>query len=195
MPKGFTISHRTMKGVRILFFTLLLISPPGLRVATAQDMEEYAVKSAFIFNFTKFVQWPENTFSGDKQVYHILVFGSAEVARQLIAIDGQNNGKGIIRVHHSNPETVEKDETFPQCQIVFISKEIHPPECQRILRHTEGKPILSIGETRNFSRMGGIINFFTKDDRLHFEINAQTARLCGLQISFRLLRIAFIVDE
>jgi len=39
-----------------------------------------------------------------------------------------------------------------------------------------------------------VINFFSKGNRLHFEINTRAAEKQGLKLSSRLLKLAVIVD-
>src|SRR5580692_10535365 len=44
-------------------------------VASAQTMDEYQVKAAFLYNFAKFVEWPPLTFKTDKDPVRICVLG------------------------------------------------------------------------------------------------------------------------
>jgi hypothetical protein len=55
--------------------------------------------------------------------------------------------------------------------------------------------VLIIGETPYFARIGGVINFISKNGRLHFEINPQEAERHGLKISSRVLQLATIVEN
>jgi hypothetical protein len=56
-----------------------------------------------------------------------------------------------------------------------------------------GKPVLTIGETEDFARIGGVMNFIIKDVNLHFEVNPETARQQKLTRSSRLLKLATII--
>lgn len=194
MAQGLTISARITKGGFTLFCICLLFFHPGIRTVAARDLEADEVKAAFILNFTRFVQWPENAIVDDANQYRICVFGNKNLEKELNTIGGKKSGNASIQVHHIDPHTFETDDALPQCHVVFIGKHISHSESQRILQHIDGKPILSIGESRNFTRMGGIIKFFTKDDRLHFEVNVKAAQAHGLKFSSRLLRLAIIVD-
>ena len=40
-----------------------------------------------------------------------------------------------------------------------------------------------------------MINFFTEDNKLRFEVNPEAARRAGLEISARLLRLAGLVGD
>jgi hypothetical protein len=72
---------------------------------------------------------------------------------------------------------------------------MHLEQVLRILKNIGDRPILTIGEIKSFSRAGGIIQFFTRDDHLHFEINIKKAQAHQLKFSSRLLKLAVIVNE
>jgi hypothetical protein len=80
-------------------------------------------------------------------------------------------------------------------QVVFISRHTPLEQALQILNSIGDRPVLTIGEVKNFSRAGGIIQFFTRDDYLHFEINIKNAEAHQLKFSSRLLKLAVIVDE
>src|SRR3972149_11403635 len=43
--------------------------------AQSQELPEYAVKAAFIYKFTKFVDWPAQAFADPKEPFSICVLG------------------------------------------------------------------------------------------------------------------------
>ena len=49
---------------------------------------------------------------------------------------------------------------------------------------------LTVGETQNFMRRGGIINFIIVENRVRFEINLIAAERAGITISAKLLQLA-----
>lgn len=186
----------SLKITGLVFFSCigLLLFPYKSGTATGYEPEEYAMKAAFIFNFTKFIEWPEKRIPNATDPYQIVVFGDGDVVKQLRTIDGKTNGERIIRVHSCDPHSYEIDSIRPRCDIVFISRHVGAADSERILQQVKGKPVLSIGEARDFTRLGGIIKFFTRDDRLHFEINVKAARENDLHVSSKLLRLAIIVE-
>jgi hypothetical protein len=50
--------------------------------------------------------------------------------------------------------------------------------------------VLTVGESPDFLRQGGIINFVLEDGKVRFEINQDAATQADLRISSRLLRLA-----
>jgi hypothetical protein len=65
----------------------------------------------------------------------------------------------------------------------------------RFFAAAKDQPVLLIGETSDFARIGGIINFISRNGRLHFEINIQEAERHGLKISSRILQLATIIEN
>ena len=59
----------------------------------------------------------------------------------------------------------------------------------------KGKPCLTVGESPDFTKQGGIIGFFTQDNKLRFEINLDTAAANGLKVQSQLLKLARVVKS
>lgn len=176
----------------VCFWTVLLILlAPGLHcTAHAQhpSASEHAIKAAFIYNFTKFVSWPATSFSAPSVPFKICVADDAGISAILRdTIRGkQVAGRAVAVV------SVRDAMEASACQILFITH-LNNDERNRLLAAVKGKPVLTIGEERGFSGRGGIINFFTANDRVQFEINVNAARQSELEISSRLLSLARIV--
>ncbi len=176
------------KKVLALLAALVLFWFP-VNTLPAQEMDEYAVKAAFTLNFVRFTQWPDIAFSSDTDPYQICYMGNSAVARQFDTLNGtknENRSNSVRRL--TSPDQCQT------CDIVFVSRDIDLATSKEIILATSGKPILTIGETKGFTSLGGVINFFSKGDRLQFEINPTAAKAQGLTLSSRLLNLAVIVD-
>jgi hypothetical protein len=149
----------------------------------AQDVSlEYRVKAAYLYNFVKYVDWP------DRQGGTIL-----------ICIAGQNPFgtvlEGLIRnerIHGLSLATKTIPGFEPDCNVIFTPSTSNIPV---YLRESAGMPILTVGETPRFIEQGGIINFFVdKGGAVRFEINRTAADRAKLRISSRLLQFAKITE-
>jgi len=157
----------------------------------AQTVDEYAVKAAFVLNFSKFVQWPEAAFYDSPKTLDLCVAGGPALEQSFHqTIAGKEVEGKAIRVYR-----VSDDGPFDGCEMIFIRREINRASLLRIGAEVKNKPILTIGEMSDFTSIGGIINFFNKEDRLYFEINPQRAGQQKLKISSRLLNLAVIVED
>ncbi|CCK78446.1 YfiR family protein [Desulfobacula toluolica] len=180
-----------IKKMIISLIVLLIIYVHAEKTVMADEIDEYAVKAAFTFNFISFIQWPETSFAGNTAPpYRIGFMGDILVAKRFNALNKKNNGTRTIHVRRlSTPEDCR------ECDIVFISRDIDRKISEKLLLKLKGKPVLTIGETKEFIKLGGVINFFSKNDRLQFEINPGAAKKQGLKLSSRLLNLAVIVGE
>ncbi|PIE63354.1 MAG: hypothetical protein CSA25_00755 [Desulfobacter postgatei] len=160
----------------------------------SQNLEEYRVKAAFVYNFTKLIQWPQKAFDNEGEPFNIVVFGNEYMKEYFQTIDGKISTGRVISIQYSDPNAFDYKQMLAESQIVFISRHTRLEQVLEILSHVGNRPVLTIGEVKNFSRAGGIIQFFTRDDHLHFEINIKNAEAHQLKFSSRLLKLAVIVN-
>lgn len=146
---------------------------------------EYQVKAAFLFHFAQFVDWPPEAF---KDAASPLTYCTAGRDPFQGALEASLNGKMIgdrpVRVVH-----FRQVEEIRGCQILFLGT----PEKKFIsatLANLRASPVLTVGESENFARVGGMIGFFLEDNKVRFEINLDAAERAKLKISARLLALA-----
>jgi len=77
------------------------------------------------------------------------------------------------------------------CHILFISAK-EAGRVKDILSAVQNRSILTVSDMRNFTNAGGMISFFTKDNKIKLMINPAAARAAELNISSKLLRVAEI---
>ncbi|HTE12268.1 MAG TPA: YfiR family protein, partial [Chitinophagaceae bacterium] len=58
----------------------------------------------------------------------------------------------------------------------------------------KGRNILTVSEAPDFSKEGGMIRFFTTENKIKLQINPDASREAGLVISSKLLRLAAIFN-
>jgi hypothetical protein len=175
---------------------LLLLTLPGLAIGRGEHLpavrkapsQEYRVKADFLMNLTHFVAWPAEAFPfpDDPFVLGVLdpdPFGS--VLEE--AVRGQTVGDRAIVV-----KRYHRMKDIGPCHMLFV-----PAEAERKapanLDGLRVRPILTVGETDDFSNAGGIIRFVTLRDRITLMINMEAARQAKLAISSKLLNVAVII--
>jgi hypothetical protein len=162
-----------------LLAALLALQVP----AAAQTASEYDVKAAFLFNFTKFVDWPATAFP-DPGSLKVCVLGEDPFGRSLQAVAGEAVA--------SRKLTVVRSDAIPKpggCQILFISRS-ERERLPQILAANKDAPVLTVGDTKGFVDQGVIINFILEDSKVRFEINTDAADRAGIRISSKLLQLA-----
>jgi hypothetical protein len=163
---------------------LCLVLAPGA-VAQNTPSVEYQVKAAYIYNFTKLIDWNEDVVTGGQLVVGIV--GEDRFGAALSVIDGETVGPLRLVVRR-----FDDIETTSPCHVLFVSGSLARQQ-RGLLNALRGRGILTIGETDDFIRAGGVINFVKVRDKVHFEINLSAARQAGLEISSHLLRLAATV--
>src|SRR6185503_17341597 len=142
---------------------------------------EYRVKAAYLYNFVKYVEWPDTS-----------------KGRILICVAGQNPFGTLLeslvrneRVHGVPLATEVILEARTDCDVLFTPRTANIPA---YLKAAAGMPTLTIGETPRFVEQGGMIAFYPDGGNVRFQINPAAAARVQLRISSRLLQLAKIVE-
>lgn len=168
--------------------TLLLVFGMFFTVAQTTDNREYQVKAAFLFNFSQFVEWPATALPETKTPLVIGVLGENPFGAYLqeIVSGEEVNGHPLVVQQYKNAEEIKT------CHILFINlAEKDKPE--QVIASFKGRSILTVGDGNNFIKQGGIIRFITRNNKIQFQINPESAKDAGLMISSKLLKLAEIV--
>lgn len=162
---------------------------PAMADGTAAEEEQ--VKAAFLFNFAKFVEWPAGTSSAIEGPLRLCVMagGSFEHALREVVRGKLISGHPLL-VEHPRDLRGAKD-----CQVLFFGRWIQDKETAAVLRGLAGAGVLTVGETEDFARRGGIINFVLENNHMGFEINVDAADRAGVKISSKLLSLAKIMRD
>lgn len=159
----------------------------GLMAGSAQEpvSKEYQIKAAYLYNFTKFVQWPAQRFAGDQAPLIIGIFGRNPFGGELQAIarDHKINGRPIV----IRPVRTAAEAAAVHLLFFSATEDDHVTE---ILAGLKGAGVLTVGESEKFFAAGGMIRFVREGDKVRFEINAAAAGQGGLKISAQLLKLA-----
>jgi YfiR/HmsC-like len=172
----------------ISFIGILALLVSG---ADAQETKrgEYEVKAAFIYNFLKFVQWPDKAFSENPSTINVCIVGEDPFGSAIKIFQGEKVSNKTIEINR--PESLHG---VKNCQVLFISRS-EKERLPQILKAIRGLNILSIGDTDMFEHQGVIINFSLVQDKVRFEIDINAARQAGIRISSKLLSLARAVYE
>jgi hypothetical protein len=143
------------------------------------------LQAAFVYNFTKFVEWPEQTFRTRAQPLVIGVLGESPLAADLATIvEGRKvNGRTIV------VRSIPAGGDVEAIQLLFVSE----TQVERFAALEAGirkRPILTVGESADFAAAGGAFRFLQQDGKLRFEINMTPVEQSGLKVSGELQKLA-----
>ncbi|CAN5502559.1 hypothetical protein BH11BAC1_BH11BAC1_01070 [soil metagenome] len=166
--------------IRVKIF-LLLAAFVCNSFSPGTEGNEYQIKAMFIFNFTKYVEWPEKK---EASAFTIGVIGESEIIEPLERIAAQKKvGDKKIVVKRLSPD----DEDY--CNIVIISKS-RLNKLELVEKKYAGKGVLIISDE---SPRPAAINLVTNDNKVRFEITQSLAKVGGVKISSQLLALAVAV--
>lgn len=178
---------------KFLKLFIMLVLSMAIQVATTgaqqQKLGEYEVKAAFMYNFLKFIEWPDNAFSDYHTSINLCVLGDDPFGSTLDSVHGETiNDKKIIIKHYYDIDGLEK------CNALFISSS-EKERLTKILKTLSGLNILTISDTKSFAQQGVLINFYIEENKVRFEINQDAVSRSGIKISSKLLNLAKIVHD
>ncbi|OHE55951.1 MAG: hypothetical protein A2Z47_06915 [Thermodesulfovibrio sp. RBG_19FT_COMBO_42_12] len=183
----------TKKEPFVKFFNLsiILVLSIAINISSADAQQhkpgEYDVKAAFIYNFLKFIDWPDGAFVDEQNSMSICVLGKSPFGSALDFVREEKiNNRKIIVKHYNNIHDLGR------CHILFISRS-EGEGLTQILENLKGLNILTISDNKGFAQQGVVINFYIEEDKVRFEINQDAANRSGLKISSKLLSLAKIV--
>ncbi len=141
----------------------------------------------FLYNFTKFFDWPENAKTGD---FVITVLGHESVAKELRQISGMKKvgNQNIVVKNISNPSEIER------CQIMFVGF-WHSRYLPQIIEKLQNDPCLIVTEKEGLLKQGAAINFLVLENTIKFEMKKSNAVKQGLKIDQRIMELAMKVEE
>lgn len=163
---------------------LVLLCCAGVMLRAQTQGQEANLKAAFIYNFTRYIDWEKN---GEPD-FVIGIIGPSYVSKPLTEIAATkvvDNKKIIIR-------QFEKPEDISYCHILFIPKGLNYP--LRSVLDKVGKGTLTVSEENGFAKQGSAFNFTISNEKLKFEANLRAIYTAGLKVSSQLLKLATIVD-
>ena len=162
---------------------------PAWTVSAQGESIEDDVKAAFLYNFTKYVDWPSSAFQDSSDSFRMCVAASPKFVRTVeTLITGETaRGRPIKLV---TPELAN----VHRCHVLFTgAREVS--RFDGALRSLSGRPILTIGESQALFDQGAAILLVVDDRRVRFDIDVRAIEKAGLTVSSKLLRVARNVRE
>lgn len=150
------------------------------------DAQDYKFHSVFMYNFTKYIQWPASYQSGD---FVIGVLGDSPILESLekMAESKTVGAQKFSIVRYKNVEEISK------CHMLFI-----PSNRSKFLKDaiakTNGQSTLIITEKNGLGTEGSNINFVLVDGKWKFELNKSATEKSNLKVSGDLAKLAILID-
>src|ERR1700733_3821713 len=185
MPEKPGREERVRRWLRSLLLTgaaAMTLMSPDVR---AQKPSRDDVQAAYLYNFGKFVRWPENAGRGPLVV---CVAGQDPFGQTI----GRLTEREQIDGRPLRVRVVDRPEGAGGCSILFVGTGEQGREAS-FLAAVAGTPILTVGDTPDFLARGGMIQFVMVEDHVRFAVNLKAANRSGVGLSSELLKVAVTV--
>lgn len=171
-----------------LVLTALILSGGGpFSAGGASVPNEYSLKAVFLYNFCRFIDWPNAAFNSTNDPIVIGILGTDPFGALIEeAVLGETSHGRPIRI-----ERYRNVREIGRCHLLFIGAS-ESERLDAILAAVTGSSIVTVGETADFVDQGGMIALTTDRNRVRLVINPSTLRNANLNVSSKLLRVAEI---
>jgi hypothetical protein len=166
--------------VSILVFGLF-----SLAATAQQEKPIHEIHAQMMFNFIKYIQWPNEAEGGD---FVVGVMGDDDLFNTL---KGWYDGKAKGAKKYVIKKLAAADEAAT-CAVVYLGKSKNK-EFENIKTASTGKPILTITDSFNLGQKGSCINFKVIDGKLKFELNQASVTSSSLKVSSALTSKAIVI--
>lgn len=173
----------------LLIPVLIMISDVQKTGAQEVKPSEYEVKSAFLYNFVKFVEWPKKSLPDSSTTMNLCIAGEDQLGSVLEIYEGEVVRNKKLLIKH-----VKVLHQMHECHILYIG-ESENERLSEILRGLKDLSILTVGDKEDFAKKGVIVNFYLEENKVRFEINVDAANRAKLIISSKPLKIARIIHD
>jgi hypothetical protein len=169
----------------VLVVVALVVSATAKNLlAEERNFSEYEVKAGFVYNFVKFVDWPEKSSPPGRSTMTLCVIGKDPFGSAVEEIRGKTVRGRRLEVRH-----IYSLRDLRECQALFIASS-ERERLPRIVESAKEANVLTIADSAGFGQQGVIINLLVEDKKVKFEINVEKARQARLVVSSKLLKLA-----
>ena len=139
------------------------------------------LQAVFVFNFTKYISWPQNYSTDD---FSIGVLGSEQIANELkiIAEKRMVGSRKIIVTLYNNYKEIKK------CNIIIISSS-KSSQLSKVISQLSSEPTVVITNSPGLIEKGSGINFVVLDNKQKFEIRKSNVEKNGVKLNSELLKL------
>ena len=168
-----------------LFWVAFMQSPIGF---ASDSLTEPEIKSAILFNFLKFTEWPACAFKSSESPLIVGITGSDPFGRIL---DDMVKGE-FINGRSISVKRFQAADDISACHVLFVSRS-EKNRLTALFDVLKKKPILTVSEIDRFCEKGGMINLtLSSSGTIKPEINPDASQYAGLRISSKLLTLPMV---
>jgi len=172
-----THSGKTLKAC---IFILIAIVPS---FSTATEQNIHALRSAYLYYFSYFIEWPEDTVFLKSKLQLCALTKNIEDRFQLSTIDNKALRGRRLNIHILDQLS---GTNIAKCHMLFVGSDITELHIENLPRLPENVLLITEGSLP----VRGSIHLYTKNNKLKFEIDNETLNAKNFKASSKLLRLS-----
>jgi hypothetical protein len=155
-------------------------------VVPAQTASAPALKAAYLYNFAKFTEWPEDALPAGAPLV-ICVVDDLNLTKALedVTVGRDVDGHALVI------RKIELEGPLRSCHLLYA--DVDSRAGSRLIDVLKDAPVLTVTDFGQFAAMGGTTNLFVEEGRIRFAVNLEATARARLRISSRLLSLAKLV--
>ena len=186
---------RALQGVKNLILSLLLswlLVLPSYKIYALDTVDSEAqLTAAFIYQITKFTQWPEDLFAADNQAFSICILDQQDTPlyKYLSPLESKSTqGRSIEIVLLKNRQALFQRQG-DICEVLFISnnewQDLSGQEVKQLSQTS-----LLIGSSKGFLHKGGMLALIVIENKMKIFINSSSVGDTPIKLESRLKALA-----
>lgn len=158
----------------------------------SQAPAEHTLKAAYLYNFTRYIAWPDDAWPEGQQDFVIGVIGDNPFDTTL----DQIAEKRLAQKRRLVVRYFKTLADYKPCHILFVAADSPADVHAAILRQTRNQPILVVGERAGYAEDGATVNFeLLPDGSIRIEMNIDAMNRGRMQTNAQLLKLATVVRD
>jgi hypothetical protein len=169
------IADKLLQLIAVALFLYFLTEADPVQADVSAD----TVKAAFIYQFGKYVKWPEETSAE----FTICADSNSSATKELIKYQGRKVHSLPVAVTEFNPKTLDQLLPAKKCQLVYVEE--CSGACEKALQGNKGNPTLTVTDNSDVSMIRLLVG-----EKIKFIISRSILESSKLSAQSELLRIA-----
>lgn len=166
--------------VSALFLGCLLLTGACM----AEEVSEYELKAAYLYNFALFTTWPADRLADSGAPMTFCVLGQTPLAGALTDLQARKiRGRNIV------VKQIAAAEDGRTCHVLFLGAGEHE-KSPKMMEAVRDSGTLTVSDSFDPLSSDAVINMMIENGRLVFDVNLPGARRARLTLSSKLLKLA-----
>lgn len=176
-----------MKKLLFILFSLLLFTSSTVVMPDASEEANAKIKAIYIYNFTKYIEWPETYKDGN---FVIGFLGSNFALLNELSKMSETKKVGTQSIQIKNISSVDNNDKF---NIIYILTD-NSTQLSEVISKVKGKSTLIVTDKPGLAKQGSGINFVIVENKQKIELNKSNIEKYKLKIASTLVNMALPVN-